>query len=206
MFVLVEQLLHFISHYGYAGLFLSMVLGIVGLPIPDETLMTFTGYLASKGTLLLASVIVVSFVGSVCGMMLSYTIGRKFGYPLLEKYGSKIKLDHTKLEKVKTWFAKRGKWAIPFGYFIPGVRHLTAYFAGIGRWRFTTFLLYTGLGAILWVVTFCVLGYVLGEQWRYFAFHVHHQVLFILRVISIGVIVYSIYRLVRSSVHGSEQK
>ena len=47
----MESLLDWISHYGYAGLFVLLVLGIVGLPVPDETLLVFSGYLISQAKL-----------------------------------------------------------------------------------------------------------------------------------------------------------
>ena len=41
----MEIITQWISHYGYFGLFSLLMLGIVGLPVPDETLLTFAGYL-----------------------------------------------------------------------------------------------------------------------------------------------------------------
>ncbi|HEU4962629.1 MAG TPA: DedA family protein, partial [Bacilli bacterium] len=46
-----ETVLELVTTYGYFGLFVSLVLGIVGLPIPDEILMTYCGYLVSQGTM-----------------------------------------------------------------------------------------------------------------------------------------------------------
>ena len=45
----MESVLSWVSSYGYVAIFLSMVLGIVGLPIPDETLLVFSGYLQRDG-------------------------------------------------------------------------------------------------------------------------------------------------------------
>ena len=41
----MEGVFEWVARYGYAGIFLALVLGIVGLPIPDETLLVFCGYL-----------------------------------------------------------------------------------------------------------------------------------------------------------------
>jgi membrane protein DedA with SNARE-associated domain len=41
---------YWIRHYGYWGIFSSLLLGIVGVPIPDEWLLTFAGYLVYKET------------------------------------------------------------------------------------------------------------------------------------------------------------
>lgn len=161
-------------------------MGIVGLPVPDEVLMTFVGYLSFEGTLTLIVSIVVSYFGSITGMTISYMIGRHFGYPLLAKYGSKIKMDDIKLQRFQDWFRKRGKWAVVVGYFIPGVRHFTAYFAGIGRWPLPLFYLYASLGDILWVGLFVILGFYLGEEWQVFSSNLHHKLL--LSVLGLGVI------------------
>lgn len=50
------------------------------------------------------------------------------------------------------------------GYFIPGVRHLTAYLAGISRIDFQKFMIFAYSGALLWSITFISLGYELGED------------------------------------------
>jgi len=39
----MEFVFQWVSTYGYGALFLLLMLGIVGLPIPDETLLVFCG-------------------------------------------------------------------------------------------------------------------------------------------------------------------
>jgi membrane protein DedA with SNARE-associated domain len=52
-----------------------------------------------------------------------------------------------------------------FGYYVPGVRHLTAIVAGTSKLRPFTFGVFAYTGACLWVVTFVSIGYVFGEKW-----------------------------------------
>src|ERR1700690_3819557 len=47
----METVLGWVTHYGSVSLFFLMMLGIVGLPVPDETLLVFSGYLIFKGKL-----------------------------------------------------------------------------------------------------------------------------------------------------------
>lgn len=180
-----HKLLWFIAHYGYIGIFGAFVLGIIGLPVPDEMLMMFSGYLISKGMLHYFPTVIVSAFGSFIGMSVSYFIGSKFGYPLLEKYGSKIHITKEKLDSTQLWFKRFGKFAILIGYFIPGVRHLTAYSAGISKWTYRSFSLYAVPGSILWVVSFITLGSYLGEHWRVVT-EIIHRYLLILVVILIA--------------------
>lgn len=133
-----HQILQLISHYGYVALFIALVLGIVGLPVPDDVLMLFfAGFIVSKGQLNYLVTVLVSITGSLSGMSISYLIGSKFGYPLLHKYGPKIHISLKRLERVERWFVKYGKTVLVFGYFIPGVRHLTAYLCGIANGNIT---------------------------------------------------------------------
>ena len=66
-----KTIFHFIQHYGYAGIFSSLMLGIAGLPIPDETILSFVGYLIYKGHLQLFPALTAAFFGSVSGITLS---------------------------------------------------------------------------------------------------------------------------------------
>lgn len=163
--------------YGYVGLFGSLVLGIVGVPLPDEVLMTFAGYLVSKGELSFIPTVAVTLAGSFVGMTISFWIGRKFGYPLVEKYGAKIRLTKEKLEQSERWFRRFGKFAVSIGYFIPGVRHLTAYFAGISKWPYSLFATYALPGAMVWTLTFISLGAYVGEHWRWVGKAIHRYLL-----------------------------
>lgn len=159
-------LLAFIAHFGYIGIFGSLVLGIIGLPVPDELLMTFAGYIISQGRLRYVPTVIVSAIGSFTGMSISYFIGLKFGNPILVKYGRKIHITKEKLDSTQNWYKRFGKFALTIGYFIPGVRHLTAYSAGISKWSYRSFCLYAAPGAMLWTVAFITLGTYLGVHWR----------------------------------------
>jgi membrane protein DedA with SNARE-associated domain len=181
-----HKLLWFIAHFGYIGIFSAMVLGIIGLPVPDEILMTFAGYLISKGKLHYIPTVIVSVIGSFTGMSVSYIIGHKFGYPLLEKYGRKIHITKERLDGTQQWFKRFGKFALTVGYFIPGVRHLTAYSAGISKWSFRSFSLYAAPGAILWAVTFITLGTYLGEHWRVVTETIHRYLLILVVILIVA--------------------
>jgi membrane protein DedA with SNARE-associated domain len=183
-----HKLLWFIAHYGYIGIFGALVLGIIGLPVPDEIFMSFSGYLISKGKLHYFPTVIVSVLGSFTGMSVSYFIGHKFGYPLLEKYGRKIHITKEKLDSTQHWFKRFGKFALTIGYFIPGVRHLTAYSAGISKWSYRSFSLYAAPGAMLWAVTFITLGTYLGEHWRVVTETIHRYLLVGLVIIIVAAV------------------
>jgi membrane protein DedA with SNARE-associated domain len=186
----MDPILHWISQYGYGAIFALLALGIVGLPVPDETLLVFCGYLIFKGRLqpLLGWLSAVG--GSVCGISLSYVIGRTAGHGFVSRYGRYIHFTEERLVRVKSWFNRLGHWLLTFGYFILGVRHFTALVAGMSELRYGTFATYAYPGAALWVTTFLALGYFLGDNWRVVIEAVHRysawiSVVFVVAAIAI---------------------
>lgn len=70
-----------ISNYGYFAIYGLLAIGIIGLPVPDEFMLTFVGYLSSISVLNVQGAFLVSFLGSISGMLVSYFIGKKVGKP-----------------------------------------------------------------------------------------------------------------------------
>src|SRR5499427_8589297 len=173
-----------ITHHGYVGIFSLLVFGIVGLPVPDEWLLTFSGYLVFKQTLSFMPTFAAAFLGSACGITVSYTLGRVFDTLVLEKYGWVFHLTPQRLARVHSWFERRGRWTLLIGYFIPGVRHLTGYVAGASELSYSSFALFAYTGAFCWVAVFITIGYILGEQWNRVLQSLHET-----KVLTIGVAV-----------------
>ena len=162
---MADAAFQFITHHGYVGIFSLLVFGIVGLPVPDEWLLTFSGYLVFKRTLFFIPAFAAAFLGSASGITVSYALGRIFDTYVLMKYGRYFHLTPDRLERVHSWFEARGRWTLIIGYFIPGVRHLTGYVAGASKLSYPSFALFAYSGAFCWALTFITLGYMLGEEW-----------------------------------------
>lgn len=160
-----ETMTYWLLHYGSFSLFILLALGVVALPVPDETLMVLAGIFIKNGELPLISTVVASFLGSMFGITLSYVIGRTAGSQVLHRYGKKFGLTEEKLQNVHNWFEHYGKWTLTFGYFIPGVRHLTGFAAGSSSLEYPTFALFAYIGASVWAATFLSIGYFLGNYW-----------------------------------------
>jgi membrane protein DedA with SNARE-associated domain len=74
----VEHYLHyFIDHFGYIGIMIVLMLGIVGMPIPDELLLTYIGYRISTGSMSYPIAFVFSFIGAIAGISISYYLRSK---------------------------------------------------------------------------------------------------------------------------------
>ena len=161
-----QHVIAWIAQYGYVAIAVLLVFGIVGLPVPDETLLTFTGYLVFRGHLSLPLAYGAALAGSACGITISYELGRTFGMALIHRYGRYLHITEEHIHKAHAWFDRIGHWGLTFGYFVPGVRHLTAYAAGMSEVEPHQFAVFAYSGASLWVGCFIALGYFLGERWQ----------------------------------------
>jgi membrane protein DedA with SNARE-associated domain len=161
-----EAALNWIVQHGYAGIFSLLIFGIVGLPVPDELLLTFSGYLVFNHTLRPIPTFVAAVLGSSCGITFSYILGRIFDTYVIVKHGRALHITQEKVDHVHRWLERRGRWVLTIGYFVPGVRHLTGYVAGVSKLRLSSFMLFAYSGAFCWAATFISLGYFLGEEWR----------------------------------------
>jgi membrane protein DedA with SNARE-associated domain len=152
----LPALLH---RYGSLGLFILLSLGIIGLPIPDETLLLISGFLSAQGHLSIVAVFIAAFCGSCIGISISYLFGRFIGHKALLRFGNYVGITETKLATAHDWFQKFGKYLLFFGYFIPGIRHLSGIIAGTAELDYPNFALFAYVGAITWSTIFICIGY-----------------------------------------------
>src|ERR1043166_9055129 len=189
-----EIAFQWITQQGYVGIFSLLVFGIVGLPVPDEWLLTFSGYLVFNRTLRFVPTFFAALLGSACGISVSYMLGRVFDTYVLEKYGRFFHLTPERLARVHSWFERRGRWTLLVGYFIPGVRHLTGYVAGASELSFSNFALFANAGAFFWAGIFSTVGYFLGEQWNRVLESFHETTILVIGVAGAGVIGWFVWK------------
>jgi membrane protein DedA with SNARE-associated domain len=183
-----------LAGHGAVLIFFLLMLGIVGLPIPDETVLTVAGYMVSAGKLTAWSVVLAALGGALCGITVSYCLGRAMGNFLLKHSTRWLRIGPNRLIRMHDWYERWGRWALVVGYFIPGVRHLVALFAGTARMAPTHFATFAYAGALIWVTTFLVLGYGFGEEWSHLSARVHHLVGAISVVIVLVLVVFMVVR------------
>ena len=191
----MESVFEWVATHGYWALFLLLALGVVGLPIPDETLLVFTGYLIFRGKLHPLGAFTAALAGAWTGISVSYWLGRTLGVGAVHRFGKYIRLTEARLAYVNRWFGRIGHWMLFIGYYIAGVRHFTALVAGMSRLGYPTFLAYAWTGGAVWVTTFLALGYFLGENWRQVAELVHRYILYLsVAIIAAGLLWYLLWR------------
>lgn len=159
MLAQTSVVLFYLYKIGPFFLFISLVLGIVGLPVPDEILLMSSGYLISHQKLNLFYTLLAAFAGSIVGITISYLLGRLVGKWVLTKYGKTLHLTEEKIQRAHTWFEHIGKWLLVFGYYIPLFRHIFGFVAGGAKLDYKNFALFAYSGAIIWCLTFLSIGY-----------------------------------------------
>jgi membrane protein DedA with SNARE-associated domain len=185
----MQALLLTITKYTYFEIFIALGLGILGLPIPDETLMAYAGVLVSQGKMNYLLTLMAAFLGTSCGITIGYGLGRTFGNPFLKKYADRMHVHPNDIHEAEKFYNKYGRFALLIGYFIPGIRHLTAIFAGTSLMPYGTFALFAYTGGFLWTISLVSIGYLLGEKWQYVYMYSHR---FFISLILLSVIALSI--------------
>ncbi|MCM3571032.1 DedA family protein [Neobacillus mesonae] len=186
----MQHLGSLIEHYGYFGIILALIGGIIGLPIPDEVLLTYVGYNVYQGKMLYLPALLSAFFGAFGGITLSYILGMKLGLPFLKKFGPKFHMTEQRVERTRKLFMKFGPILLLIGYFIPGVRHIVAYLSGINGYKYQKFALFAYIGAFIWCFTFITLGKALGENWMHVGGYFSRYSVYIILLLIIGFLAY----------------
>jgi membrane protein DedA with SNARE-associated domain len=175
----------FIAHYGYFAIFGLLMLGIVGPLIPDETILVLAGVAVHRGELVYSTAVWVAFAGSLCGITVSYLLGRTGVILILERFEPMHRWIGRHMPQVEAWYRRYGKWTLFFGYFFAGLRHFTALTAGLSRVKFGTLATYAYPGGLIWVFCFISIGYYLGAEWSVISERFHRGGLIAVAVLAI---------------------
>ncbi len=151
-----------LRHWGYLAIFLVVVLGNVGLPVPEETVLILAGYLVWRGQLWLPAVLVVGIVSAVAGDNLGYWLARRYGGRAVDRYVQWVLIRPEGLESVRRFVRRYGAWGVFGGRFVPVLRFLAGPLAGATGLGFLPFVVGNVLGAALFVPYAVGIGLAIG--------------------------------------------
>lgn len=151
-----------LAHWGYLALFLLVILGNIGLPVPEETILVLAGYMCWRGELNLFIVLGIGIVSAVGGDNIGYWVGHRFGKTSLERHASWLLGHRDRLAMMQDFVAKRGALAVFIARFVPGLRFMAGPLAGALGMPVTTFFVANLLGALCYVPAVVSLGYGIG--------------------------------------------
>lgn len=136
---------------------------LVGFFLPGDTLLFSAGIFASQGFFSLTALIVGTSIFAIIGDSVGYYFGNKFGK---KKFSQKslLYLDQSKITQAENFYKKYGPLSIVLARFIPVVRTLVPFLAGVASMKYKIFFIYNVFGGILWASMLSLLGYYLGSK------------------------------------------
>jgi membrane protein DedA with SNARE-associated domain len=151
-----------VAHWGYGAIALIVVLGNLGVPVPEESVLALGGYLAWQGRLRLPLVVAVGIAAAVTGDNLGYWVGRRRGPQAIERYARRWVGGAALVERARRFVARRGMLAVFAARFVPGVRFIAGPLAGATGMTLRRFVIANVLGAALYVPLVTVAGWAVG--------------------------------------------
>jgi membrane protein DedA with SNARE-associated domain len=161
---LVAGLEHFVRYYGVVAVMVILAFEALGAPLPGESLLIFAAVLAGRGEMSLPALVIFAWAGSVMGDNVGYLIGRSLGRAAVARYGAKVGLTAARYTAVEEVFARYGAATVVFARFVNILRQLNGIVAGTLGMNWWRFLLFNALGAALWVATWVLGAFYLGEH------------------------------------------
>lgn len=146
----------FVEHASYWFVFIFMVIESSFIPFPSEVVVPPAAYLAAaKGDMNVYLVVLAATAGAIVGALVNYYLSLWIGRPLVyrfvnSRYGHACLLDQAKVEKAEKFFDKHGAVSTFVGRLIPAVRQLISIPAGLAKMNVGVFVIFTGLGALVW--------------------------------------------------------
>ena len=159
-----------LTNYGYAAIFLLMVLESCCIPIPSELTMVFGGALTTAavvGTgneLSLFWVGLIGALGNLVGSWIAYGVGAAGGRSATERYGRYLLIRPHEIDRAHVWFEHRGEGAVFVARLLPVIRTFISLPAGVARMRLSRFTFYTLLGCLPFTYALAVAGRAAGSS------------------------------------------
>ena len=151
-----------LTHWGYAALFLGVLVGNLGIPVPETCLLWVAGVLVWQHHFSLGAVLGVGVVAAVVGDNAGYWVGRRYGQPAVARFGARIGLPPARIAKARAVLARYGAVGVFGARFFTGLRCLAGPLAGSGGLPPLPFFLANVLGALIYVPLTVAEGYAVG--------------------------------------------
>ncbi|MFI5419805.1 MAG: DedA family protein [Nitrososphaerales archaeon] len=190
---------------GYPGLFALMVLESATLPVPSEVVLPLAGYLVYTGQFDFWVAVIVASIGSLVGTLIDYSIGYYLGRAVVLKYGKYVRLHESSLVTTERWFAKYGEIIVLAARFVPLVRTVIAFPAGIAEMKLWKFILFSIVGIVVWDAILIYIGELFGENYQQIINSLSNAFTYVEIVAVIGIIALLVWLLRRKPAKKEEK-
>ena len=169
---LIENLAQSLGQWAYllvAVMAMAETAAFVGFFAPGEFTIILGGVLAGEGTLSLQLLIGIAWAACVAGDAIGFFLGRRLGRDWALRHGPKVRLTEERFAKVEAFFHNHGGKTIFIGRWLGLIRPLMPFTAGASGMSYKRFAPYDVLGAGLWSITWCLLGYIFWQSFQQLA-------------------------------------
>jgi membrane protein DedA with SNARE-associated domain len=145
---------NFINNFPYMGIFLTLILGGIGLPFPEDATLLLSGFLIANGTVKLLPTFLVVYPLILIIDFFVFFIGKRYGRMLAQhkRFGKLISPE--KLLKLEEKFRRRGTLLFLLGRHILGLKIPIFLAAGVTKMSVTKFLIADAATALSTVALF----------------------------------------------------
>jgi membrane-associated protein len=148
--------------YGILFTIIFCETGLVITPfLPGDSLLFAAGAFAAQGSLNVVYLFLLLWAAAVIGDSTNYWIGRKLGESIFTEHSRILKKRY--LDRTHAFYEKHGPFTIIIARFVPIIRTISPFVAGVGAMRYRKFLPYDILGGLLWIGLFTFGGYFFGN-------------------------------------------
>jgi len=127
---------------------------------PGDTLIFIAGTFAASKVINVYLLFIILTSAAILGSMTNYFIGEYLGEKVIIKRNW---INESNIQKTKDFFEKHGAKTIIIARFLPVIRSFAPFVAGIGKMKYSRFLAFSIIGAIIWVASMLALGYYFGS-------------------------------------------
>jgi len=160
----VQWLLDLFRGMGYPGIVVLMAVESSILPLPSELVMPPAGYLAAKGEMSFVVAVACGVLGSILGALANYGLAHWRSSAFFLRLGKYVLITEKALDRSERYFAAHGEISTFLGRMLPVVRHLISIPAGVARMHLGRFVVFTGLGALVWCTILTSIGWFIGSR------------------------------------------
>ena len=181
---MLELFIETIFNMGYLGFFIYMILVGTFIPLPTQLILLPAGYLVSQGKLDMATIVVVTAMGTTIGATINY---------FMANYISKKLVSKEKIAKVKKFFSKYGKLSVALAPLTFGLGQYISLPAGMAKMDLRWFLPLIFTSNALWSFAMLMLGYMFGDDASSNVFYLSFTGMLIV-IVSISLFVYKEFK------------
>ncbi len=161
-----DWLVETFSTHPYIGCALLFLLCGLGLPLPEEIVLLFAGYVCFEELADRELMMLVCCSAILAGDVIPFFLGRRYGPRLLRIRLMRILITPERLARFDRWFRRRGELVVFFSRFVAGIRMVSFFTAGTMRMAWLRFLALDGAGIVLVGPLFIWIGDHYGDAIR----------------------------------------